>query len=147
MTLVVHELVTFLAQPLTATLKNREIVAVRPHLVKYGNPAGSFYLEIQDQSANPIATSNALTAAEISSASYFHGHVKFDVSATIRLGRTFRVALKSTGYTFSESNYIGWCNDYDSRIYSLGFDDPAIDQMPLDVQIWGYEQARKGIVS
>lgn len=137
MTLVVHELVTFLAQSFTVGSKNAEITAVRPHLVKYGSPAGSFYIEIQDADGQLIATSNALTAAEISSASYFHGHVRFDVTAGLKAGRVIRVALKATGYTFSEATYIAWANR------SGGVSETE----KLDTEFWNYNRLQKGIVA
>lgn len=146
MYLMVNELNTFdLYQELTTPDRVVQVVHLRPHLYKHLAPAGSFYMQVQDTNGKKIKDSNALTAAEISSSNYFHGYIRFDISVTLRPETTYRFALMSTGYTFSESAFIGWCNDWDYFRYTRDY-TPAYDaQCPLDLEIWDKRLTEKRV--
>jgi hypothetical protein len=146
MTGIVHELRTSLYQEFTVTGRDREIYALRPHLAKYGSPAGTFYMEVQDSSGQVIATSESFTASQIlpDNGTYPHGYQRFLISCALKVGRVIRVALKASGYTFSESAYIGWLNDYDLRSNAISY-TPASDlEAPLDVQFADVEHFQRG---
>ena len=135
MHLIVHELNSYpLKQKVVAPDRNVDIVHVRPHLYKHGSPSGTFAVQIQNSSGRVIATSNYLSYSDISSATYFHGYIRFDLDAHIRPLSTIYIALVSDSYTFSESNYIGWCNAYEFNRYSSNTRDSEFAE--LDFEIW-----------
>lgn len=137
MYLIVNELNTFaLYQEMTTPDRVIQVVHLRPHLYKHLAPAGSFYMQIQDENGKKIVDSNSLSANDISASNYFHGYIRFDISATLRPETTYRFALKSTGYTFSESAYIGWCNDWDHDRYARDYTPANESVYPLDLEIW-----------
>jgi hypothetical protein len=112
-----------------------DIRHVRPHIYKHAAPAGEFAIQIQTEDGNPMATSNYLDAADISASTYFHGYIRFDLNVHLRPNTDFYVALISTGYTFSESAYIGWCNGFDlGRYTNLGSSSDAFAE--LDFELW-----------
>lgn len=148
MKLVVHELRTTLVQKLTVGTSNVAVDDVRPHIFKYGTPAGSLFMSIQDSTGvTTYNTSTAVTIASITSASntYFHGYVDFVCPVILLAGVTYRFVLSSTGYTFAETGYIGWANDFDLRKYSLGYTQVGGTIMsPLDTEVWPTKPVAKG---
>lgn len=117
------------------------LVHIRPHIFKHLAPAGSFYLQLQNFIGSKIADSNSLTAAEISSANYFHGYIRFDINASLQPSNSspltwYRLQLKSTGYTYDANAFIGWCinyEDFDLDVdYTIGGD---LDR-PFGLQFW-----------
>ncbi|TXH09501.1 MAG: hypothetical protein E6R04_08000 [Spirochaetes bacterium] len=152
MNLVVHELKAntgtgSLYQTLTtaASPAYQEIYAVRPHLLKYASPAGSLYIEIQDNAGSLLATSETIAITDISAIAYFHGYVRFPVNVRLAPSASYRVALKYSGlYAFAEAAYIGWCGDYDLVKYGVGYTPVGSLDRPLDVEIFTRRIPRKG---
>lgn len=136
MTIVVHELSTELFQTMTTGPQHEVIRAIRPHLLKFLNPAGSLYMEIEDTDSNVVATSEEIDIVDISVADYFHGYIRFFIDAVLAPDTDYNFYLRHTGYTFDEAAYIGWCNDYDLRKYELGYEADDLTA-PLDQEIWG----------
>lgn len=144
MNLLVCELNGACFQPVTTDENVIHITAIRPHLYKHLAPAGSFYIQIQDANGKKIANSNSLTAANISASNYFHGYVRFDINASLFPETQYRIALKSSGYSYSDSAYIGWCTDYDLRKYTLtGF--ATGEAWALDMEIWQLKTIGKAV--
>lgn len=118
--LLFNELDTELYQEITST-KNQFIDAFHLHLIKYNQPSGSLLVDIRDSNDKIIATSSAVSNADIHSNAdagngqdYYHGLVRFLIDFNMRKGTTYRLVLKSTGgYSFSSSVFIGWCKDFD----------------------------------
>lgn len=148
MNLLVHELVTSLSQrQTTPTDKDVFIEALRPHLVKYGSPAGSLYMEVRTTGGTLVATSETVTIAAITAASgaYFHGNVRFYTYCSLPKNTSYDFYLKSTGYTYAESAWIGWCNDFDLKKYEYGYTPVNYEDCPLNFEDWGRRIITKGI--
>lgn len=131
------------------TVGNRDILAhaIRVHLYKHLAPAGSVYLQIQDTNGKKVKDSEVLANTAISSASYYHGMIKFEIQAALKKNTQYYVVLKSSGYTFSESAWIGWCNDYDLRRVPVNFTTPSTIGVnsPLGMEIWSRRKIIKGV--
>lgn len=117
------------------------IVHIRPHIYKHLAPSGSFYLEVQNYDGVKIAASNALTAAEISADDYYHGYIRFDLNLSLPPSTTdtsswYRLQLKSTGYSFSESAYIGWCVNFEDYDLDVDYTIAGNLDRPFGVQFW-----------
>lgn len=145
MILLVEELVTELAQGVKSTSGVRNVRHVRPHLFRKGAPAGTLKVEIRDSSGGLIATSPTVAISAIGTLTYAHGYVKFDVTAQLAPGVTYQIALvPGGGYTFAESDWIGWCNGYDLGKYPPIVPVSGSLNQPLDMEIWEFKQVFKG---
>lgn len=137
MILVVHELVTVLKQEINLLDKDLLVHAIRPHIYRHNSPTGSLHLEIWDENEKTIAQSSSVAIASIGTAAYFHGYVEFPFVEPLKAGSTYWVALKATGgYSFSESAYIGWCNDYDLRKVDADYTPNEGVSAALDMEFW-----------
>lgn len=140
MTLVVNELITPISQELVPT-RAVNVYALRPHLYKHGSPAGSLTMTICDQSDNVLATSETIDIADLDAATYFHGYIRFLISCNLLEGVYYKFKLNSTGYSFSESAYVGWCSDYDLSKYGVSYTPASSLTCPMDIEVW--EQRRE----
>lgn len=146
MILLVEELKTELVATIKSTEGHRNIRHIRPHIFRKAAPTGSLKVQLRDSSGGLIAESNSVTIASIGSDTYFHGYVKFDLTAQLKEDVTYRVALVPTGgYSFSESNWIGWCNGFDLGKYPGTYTDAEGYSAPLDLELWEYKQVFKGV--
>jgi len=136
MKLIVHELATSLVQNLISP-RNVFCVALRPHLVRYGNPTGTLKMQILDTSNNVLADSETLNISSIGSNTYWHGVIRFYIDYGLRKDTEYKFKLVAGGgYSFSESAYIGWCNDYDLSKYDTDYTPSSFIDRPLDLEIW-----------
>jgi hypothetical protein len=149
MRLIVHELTTnsgdgALKQLLTVGGSDVVLAAVRPHLLKYGVPAGSLYMEVRTAANVLISASAAVTIASITAVTntYAHGYLRFDLPVTLLKNTSYYFALQSTGYAYSDTDYIGWCNDYDLFKYDF-ISSNALDR-PLDIEMWEHKLVTRG---
>jgi hypothetical protein len=134
--LVVFELVELLYQEITPD-KNTLVEVIRPHLYKHNNPNGTLYLQIQDLGGQLVAQSPiGLTASEISLSDFYHGYISFELKVHLMKDVTYRLALVSTDYCFSEAAYIGWCSAYDLKKYPSDYSPDIGFNAPLDLEIW-----------
>lgn len=136
MKLVVHELT---ADGLTQTVKpdkNVIVEAIRPHIYRHNWPTGNLVLQILDMSDAVVAESLPISVDDIGSESFFHGWVRFDIKAGLKKNTEYKIKLTATGYSFAESDFIGWCNDYDFKKYERGYDPASSLNAPLDVEVW-----------
>lgn len=136
MILVVHELKTELKQQVSIDDKDFILSGIRPHLVKTGNPGGSLQMEIEDTSNRLIGNSEIIPISAITPAAYFHGYVRFYCNVPLKKNTNYFVSLKGVGYSFSESAYIGWANDYDLRRTPLDYVPVSDIEAPLDLELW-----------
>lgn len=137
MKLIVHELgPAGLSQKLIPD-RNMFLAAIRPHILRYGRPTGSLKVELRDTTNDLIAESNVVNISDIGSADYFHGYIRFDISAGLQKDTeyVFKV-VGGDGYSFSESAYIGVCNDYDLRKYPTSYPVAEGVYAPLDMEVW-----------
>jgi hypothetical protein len=135
--LCVHELTgSGLTQELIAD-RNVNVVAIRPHIYKHNAPAGTLKVKILDASDVEIAESDAVTITNISGQPFYHGYVRFYINAYLKRDETYKIKLVGEGgYSFNESAYVGWCNDYDSAKYDTDYVVAHAVVRPLDLEIW-----------
>jgi hypothetical protein len=122
---LIEELETSHEQVFTAT-KRINVAAITPWIYKHLSPAGTFTMEITQGSTT--WTSTGVTSADIEANSdatptnYFHGYYRFDFSGPIVINPgSFTVRLNSSGYTFSESAYIGWVKPHENKLVEEGY--------------------------
>lgn len=136
MRLIVHELKSTPLYQKIKPSRNTIVEAIRPHLVKFANPSGSLKLQIQDSEGNVIAESESLTITDLSEATYSHGKYRFYINAHLKKDTTYRVALLSEGYSFSEAAYVGWCNSYDLSSYDANYTPSTGYSAPLSLEVF-----------
>lgn len=128
------ELNTELRQAITAN-EQSNVNAIRLHLYKHMFAVGALYVEIH--SANGlIATSEEIEISSISEANFYHGQIRFFIKAQLLPDTPYELVLKSNGYGFSESAWVGWCSDFDFETYPVSYVPEGSLQRPLDYEIW-----------
>lgn len=139
MDLVVQELSTFLDQKFTSSI-NASITAIRPRLYLEGSPTGGVQLEIRDSAGTSlIATSNENLFSSMKTLQYAHKRYRFDVGFPVVSGVEYTVRLIGTsGYTFGANDFVGWCQDFDFRIYPVsGSVTPGTGtSSPFEMELW-----------
>ena len=82
------------------------VYGFRIHLVRYLSPAGVIQLQLQDANGNKIASSTAVTAANISHTgpvgNYWHGYYLFSFNPSLpglKANTSYWLELTSSGYT------------------------------------------------
>lgn len=143
MILQVHDLHTELKQKIRATA-NVDMYALRLHLYRHLLPAGSLSVELRNSSNVLIKSSALMPISSIPhTQNYFHGYVRFILEYPLREGLEYFIALKSTGYTYSGSAFIGWCNDFDLKRVDSNYAPNAGISAPLGLELWAYEMTRR----
>lgn len=137
MKLVVHELeADGVEQKMTAT-KNVILEAIRPHLYRHNFPVGSLKMQILTLDDDLVAESETIDIADIGSMAFFHGYVRFFISAYLGEGVTYKFKLVGgDGYSFDESSYCGWCNSFDLEKYPKAYTPVNSLYYPLDLELW-----------
>jgi hypothetical protein len=145
-TLLLHLLESSIYQEETSDYAMHKIGAIRPHLMRFGNPAGNLTMQIQDRAGEPLFTSETINISSIGSGTYWHGYYPFLITGMLRKFTPYRfVLIAGGGYSFSESAYIGWCNGFDLGKYIPEYAGGIGWSAPLDLEIWSYEQVIKGV--
>lgn len=140
-TLLVSECKPSTYQKITAD-KNMFLVALRPHLYIHGNPSGDIKVQVQDANGVVISESSSETIANIKvlaehTEDYVHGYFRFYINANLVDQSQYRLAIVgSNGYSFSESDYVGVCLDWDNTKSNLGYSPANSFSYPLDIEIW-----------
>lgn len=124
----------------------REIAAIRPHLYIQGGPSGQILVRLQNTSTvGVLADADLVTVSSITSATYFHGYVTFDINATVQPNTVYQISVGASGATWTSASFVGWVTDHDKRKYSPNY-TPATDaEYPLDFEIWERKVYRRGI--
>lgn len=136
MKLIVRPIETYVEQKFTPD-SNKFVGAVRPHLYLHNHPAGSLKVQICAEDGTLLAESDEVEMSDITSANYYHGYVRFLITANLMkdVPYLFRV-VGINGYTFNESSYCGVCNDYDLQKYPRTSPPVANRFAALDFEIW-----------
>lgn len=117
-----------------------QVGAIRPHIYRHRAPAGTISMQVQDVNGGIIATSNALTISTLGTLDFFHGQIRFDIEASLNANTVYNIAMRSSGYSFAEAAYVGWCNDYDlqknERNFELDFSNGGDFDAALLMEVW-----------
>lgn len=143
-TLVIEELKTTLTQDFSWRPRERaHVIAARPHLYAHNNPAGTFTLALLNSSSATLASKSflasdlyfALGTGNLYAQLYFP--VIFDQAIHLPTG-DYKLRLSSSGYSFSESAYMGWVRDHEDLKVPLLYTPPDDFHNPLSYEIWVY---------
>lgn len=151
MKLVVAELISVVDQEITIGDDDLDVVAIRPHLIRFNNPAGSVRMQVLDSSKRLIAQSALASIATVDvddavvGEDFVHGYVRFYLNVPMKAGTTYWIRLVGSGYTFSESAYLGWCNDFDLRKVPVLYDQNGDWEAALDVELWVRRRSLRGV--
>lgn len=144
-TLVVNELRTTLEQDFYVD-KRLQLSAIRLNLYLHNDPSGTFTLSVKNGS-DTIATSSLTvstikTNAGLSDNQYHHGFFRFDFSDIVPLIKnvTYTLELSSSGYTFSDSSYIGWIKEFENNTNTLIDSTDNDFEKDFSFQLWGYRR-------
>lgn len=147
MNLVVEELLTYLEQKITTPDRPVQLRYLRPHLLKYLNPAGSLTVQLRDATNSVVlATSDSVTIQSLHDATgpYFHGYVRFSLNAGLLPLTNYWLRLVPSGYSFSEAAYIAWCKDFDLRKFDADYSPNLGVNSAFDFEPWELKNVRKG---
>lgn len=123
-------------QEIRAT-RSANIVNIRPHVIKHGAPAGSLKVQILDSNGFLIKESNAVAISSISTATYAHGYLKFDLNIPILKDQLYQIKLVAfNGYVFSDNNHIGFCRDFDLRKVTADYSPSVGFSSAFDIELW-----------
>jgi hypothetical protein len=136
MKLIVSELKTELLYQAVIPSKSIQIAVIRPHIYIHNAPSGYLFLQILDVNNQVIVESNHVSIVTINPFGFYHGYIQFDINLYVKKNTQYRILLSSSGYTFNESAYVGWCNDYDLAKYSMDYVPVSNIYNPLDLEIW-----------
>lgn len=142
-TLVVQKLNTELSQDFRLSLDTRyNIGAVIPYLYMHNAPTGSFTVSVK--SGATTLASNSFTCSDIKTSlgtAFNYAHVFYPVNfETTQLGKgTYTLELSASGYSPSESSYVGWVQQHEDLNNLLDYEPLSDAQNPLAfrLKIWG----------
>lgn len=128
--------------------KDTDLYAVRAHLMIYGAPAGTVYMQIWHATENKvIKQSDSHTITSLKSNTYAHGMYRFVFNVNLKSG-TYRFVLRSSGgYSYSSSAFVGWCAHRELRRVSTpeGTEEFGGFSEPKGLEFWEYNKLNKGI--
>jgi len=115
------------------------IGSIAPYLYMHNAPAGTFTLAIKRGSETAFSASftSADIKASLATANNF-AHVFFPIvpSEPLHLDRdTYLVELSATGYTATDSSFLGWIQQHEDLNNILDYVPSGDDQNPLALRI------------
>lgn len=127
-TLATTELITTLDQNITYTgEKPIHIQGLKMRLVWFDSPVGTFTVSFK--SGSETLASKSFTVADIKTDlsttddyGYIYKGIEFGTAFPIVSG-TYTVELSSSGYTYSESSFLGWVKDHEDSFISEGVNE------------------------
>lgn len=122
-TLILEELETILDQEINIKTQ-LNVATIRPHLYFHNNPAGTFYLNVYNDSGLVKSfsfSSNDVKVASGLTHSYFHSYFSIPMTPFVLSRGTYNIKLESSGYTFDPNSFIGWCKDLKPTGNTYGF--------------------------
>lgn len=140
--LLITELDTTLSQKVTPTA-TMIVAAIRPHIYIQNSPAGSLRVDIYDSTNTTLLkSSETITVASIKSQAlitddYFHGYIRFLIDWGLVKDTQYTIRLEGvSGYTFSTTDHIAWCKDFDLRKYSASYTPNVGFNSSFDLELW-----------
>lgn len=145
-TLVVDELRSTLTQTFTYNLHKRASIAgVRPYLLMFNSPAGTFTITLKDNGGNTLASKN-FTSTEIKSdMSTAHDYVylwkalTFDTPVQIVKG-TYSLVLSSSGYGYAVGSFLGWIKEHENQFNADDGTSTGYEDIPFSYQLFSYKE-------
>jgi len=117
-TLVLEPLVTTLEQGFNLKLSRRyQVGCLKIYLYMHNAPTGTFIVNLKRGAS--LVVSKSFTSADIKTAmnttdNYAHVFYPIIFSGNIMLEKgSYDIELTSTGYTYNDNAYLGWCKEYD----------------------------------
>ncbi len=142
-TILLDELRTTLDQDFTVS-KRFNLVHIYPKLYLHNDPSGVFTLSIKESGV--ILSSNTFTLADIKSGAGFNdneyhtGFFQVTLNNPVVLNKniTYTIEISASGYTFSESSYLGWEKEWDNYTNTFSVSITGEDQSPFAYRLWSY---------
>lgn len=138
---------TALIQEFTIDQYRLNLFAVRPLLLLYNDPVGTFTLSLKD-AGNIIAETDfdmdyLKSNAGFLDDQYHYGFFKIPMQAVLHKNINYTLELSSSGYTFDGSSYIGWIKEFED-ITNTFTDDTiwSYREKPFGYQLWGHDMSR-----
>lgn len=145
--LVVDELKGTLSQTVTIASRKRFLVeAVRPYIYMHNAPAGTFTLSVKSGATTLV--SKDFTSTEIKSDlsttdNYAHLWKALTFNEPLQLeSGEYELELSSSGYTFSNSSYLGWVKEHESRFNETTGTELSDLYGPYSYQFLNHVEAR-----
>lgn len=119
---MVEELHTQISQEFTVENNKRyKLEAIIPHLYVHDTPAGTFTLTLYKDVTSIFSKSFTVSDIRTSlSTSDDFIHVFYPIipasDVYIEAG-DYQLLLTKSGYTYSDSNYLGWCRNFETQDY------------------------------
>jgi hypothetical protein len=136
MILYVEDLETEVSQIFIPTSKVH-VSYLRPHLYIKNLPAGSLKVQICTEDGTLISQSDPIEISSITDATYFHGYVRFQISAFLQVNSRYLFKVVGvSGYSFSESAFCGVVRDYDLQRYPRSEEITHPVYAALDFEAW-----------
>jgi hypothetical protein len=121
------------------------VAAIRPYLYCHNFPSGTGLLEILDENDN-VLHSKSFSPSDVYSGletanPYAHAYLRvlFDQPFPMPKGN-YKIKISASGYTFSESSYLGWVKEHEDLKVPVKFIVAGDQNNPLSFEIWSYEQ-------
>ena len=144
-----EELETTLSQEFTLSgNERRQVSAIRPWVLMFNVPAGTFTFSLK--SGSDILAQVSFTSADIQSDlstsdtyGYIYKRLVFDNIIPLEAG-TYTIEMSSSGYTFSESSFIGWGRRTENLFYEVSGQLADDSTYPLAFELWEQKRAIYG---
>lgn len=144
-TLVVDSLTSSLQQDIDVIGTERiHVAAFIPYLYIYNMPAGTFTFSLIKSSVTVF--SQTFTCADIKTSlgttnNYMHCFYPIIPSSLVQMAEgTYTVKISSSGYTASNSSYIGWIKQHENIQNGIEYTPSSDKQNPLAIRIKTYKR-------
>lgn len=146
-TLVVDEFISSLYQEFTVKIP-RIVRAIQPYLYIHGSPAGTLTLNFKHSGttieSKAITISQLITNADESPNGYIHGYFTFQLDNDVPIKRdtTYRIELDTSGYTFTETDYIAWHRPFENTFNNTTPSLTNAEANPFGYLVWAVVDTR-----
>lgn len=143
---VVDELKTTLSQEFSTTnrLERFQLEAIRPILLLFNDPSGTFTLTLKEGAttleASSLSMSTILSDGNLTAGQYHKGALRFNFTTILNKGISYTLELSSSGYTFAETSYLGWVVEHTNPLNILDGVITYDTERPYSFETWGYKR-------
>jgi len=144
-TLLVDKLVETLSQDITVTSSNRiHVAAFIPYIYMCNAPAGTFTFSLIQNSITIFSktfTSTEIKTSLATSNNYAHAFYPLIPDYLVQMSSgSYTVKLSASGYTPSESSYLGWIRQFENIQNEMSYTPTTDRQNPLAIRIKTYKK-------